>query len=523
MQPKQHLPYHTAVSRLAILLLPYIHGADSVHIANHMVPELQSFVTNGHPTLRVYCPSPDTVVTSFEDYLPAAETVRKNSGLWPDLPASLCWLKDNHEYYAYLPKDHPYNSHLLTPLNHHTPEHIQQDGQWFLDNETQNLWQALDVNLTYTISVIRGDMLTELDHHEPSGAIKYGFARGHRNLHGLQVALRVSRKAFVHRLAYLAYLVSRCYQWHQSLVDQAWWKDFRARCTATWVDSVWDAIYQQWSARNFAGVVVGRVSSSVRWLKSALAFGVPIWVWNPQSWCCDRLDGDFVINQWRPTNEQIAETWEAERAIHSANLSPGPSLQPHHPTTTLPDDTRWYESWQAFFRERDEVNASRLRDASEDKKAAWEARTQEAQGFNPPGMRGARVFVWESCDSGGFYRTLQSRFEVARSWDFYFEEALVFNAQDNTWDYCPFLWEPAIRDGPPDGDDDDDDDIMEHWYIKPAEPAPLHAPSVVDFLHSRYGLLLGKPPSTQTPILPLNKAAAYRIVGLPPETTEAPP
>ena len=296
------------------------------------------------------------------------------------------------------------------------------------------------------------------------------------------------------------------------------------RCTATWVDSVWDAIYQQWSARNFAGIVVGRVSSSVRWLKPALAFGVPIWVWNPQSWCCDGLDGDFVINQWRPTNEQIAETWEAERAIHSANLSPGPSLQPHHPTTTLPDDTRWYESWQAFFQERDEANASRLRDASEDKKAAWEVRTWEAQGFNPPGMRGARVFVWESCDSGGFYRTLQSRFKVARSWDFYFEEALVFNAQDNTWDYCPFLWEPAIRDGPPDGDDNDNDnDIMEHWYIKPAEPAPLHAPSVVDFLHSRYGLLLGKPPSTQTPILPLNKAAAYRIVRLPPETTEAPP
>ena len=115
------------------------------------------------------------------------------------------------EYYAYLPKDHPYNGHLLAPLNHHVPEHIQRDGRWFLDDETQNLWRALDVNLMYTISVIRGDMLTELDHHEPSEAIKYGFARGHRNLHGLQVALRVSRNAFVHRLAYLAYLVSRRY------------------------------------------------------------------------------------------------------------------------------------------------------------------------------------------------------------------------------------------------------------------------------------------------------------------------
>ena len=64
---------------------------------------------------------------------------------------------------------------------------------------------------------------------------------------------------------------------------------------------------------------------------------------------------------------------------------------------------------------------------------------------------------------------------------------------------------------------------MEHWYIKPAKPAPLHAPPVVDFLHSRYGFLLSEPRSTQASVLPLNKAATYRIVGLPPETTEAPP
>ena len=47
----------------------------------------------------------------------------------------------------------------------------------------------------------------------------------------------------------------------------------------------------------------------------------------------------------------------------------------------------------------------------------------------------------------------------------------------------------AIRDGPPDGDNnnnnnnnnDNNNNIMEHWYIKPAELAPLHAPSVIDF------------------------------------------
>lgn len=488
-----------------------------------MVPELRSFVTNDPPTLRVYFPGPNTVVTSFEDYLPASETVRENFGLRPDLPASLCWLKDNHEYYAYLPKDHPYNGHLLAPLNHHRLELVERDGRWFVDDETRNLWRSLDVNLTYTVSVIRGDLLTELDHHEPSEAIKYGFAHGHRNLRGLQVALRVSRNAFVHRLAYLAYLISRRYQWHQPLVDQPWWKDFRARCTATWVDSVWDAIYQQWSARNFAGVVVGRVSSSVRWLKPALAFGVPIWVWNPQSRCFDGLDGGFVIGQWRPTNEQITEIREVEKAKHSANPPPGPSAQPHPPSTAVLENARWYKSWEDFFQRRDEGDALRLREARKDQKATWEAKTREAQGFNQPGKRGARVFVWESCGSGGFYRTLQSRFEVERDWDFYLEEALVFNAQDDVWDYCPFMWEPAIRDGPPDGPDDDEDDIMEHWYIKPGEPAPLHTPSVVDFLHSRYGFLLDEPHPTPTTVLPLDKATAYRIVGLPPETAEAPP
>jgi hypothetical protein len=513
-----------------------------------MPPQPRLFITNDSesPTLRVFCPDPQTVVTSFEDYLPAHKTVRQNSGPHPDLPARLCLLKDNYDYRAYLPKDRPYDGHLLTPLNHHRPEHVQRDGRWFVDDETRNLWRSLDINITYTITVISHSMLTELDHHVPNEAVKYGFAHSHKDLRGLQVALRVSRNALVHRLAYVAYLISLRYQWDQDLVDQAWWIDFKARCTVTWVDSVWDAIYQQWRARNFVGVVVIPAASSVRWLGAALRFGVPIWVKNPQLGGYEKLDGGFVMKQWEPTNKQVTTIWEAENAKHTrphtkakaspplpkhpahihpttnppANLPLGPSAQPQPQShsTILPEDTQWYESWEGFFQKRDEANASRLGITTQAEKVIWEERVQESKGSNQPGEHGARVFIWESCDSGGFLRILQSRFEVAQDWDFYFKEALVFSAQDNTWDHCPFLWQPAIRDGPPDDLDNNGGHIMEHWYIKPNTPTPLQAPSVLVFLYRRYGFLSTKPCPIPEPTTTLDDKTAYRIVGLSPET-----
>src|SRR5258705_4610136 len=128
-------------------------------------------------------------------------------------------------------------------------------------------------------------MLMELNDHKPQQAVKFGFMQGHQNEQKLRYSLRISRNTLVFRVAYLAFLVLCWYQWDKDLVDQEWRKELVARCAPTWVDSVWDAIYRQCRTRNFVGVVLRPLSTSVRWVRSALKFGVPIWVWFPSPGC----------------------------------------------------------------------------------------------------------------------------------------------------------------------------------------------------------------------------------------------
>ena len=510
-----------------------------------MPAQLKSFLVRENRSLQVFCPNENTVITSFENYLPPSHAVGKISGAQPTLPGRLCWLKENHDYYAYLPKDRSFDGHLLASLKHHTPRSTQRDGRWYVDDETRELWRSLDINITKSINVIGRGLLVELEHYEPQRAVNYGFAHGHKNLRSLQVSLEMSRNAFVHRLAYLVYVISLRYRWDQDLVDQEWWRELGSRCSSTWVDSMWDVIYRQWETRNFVGLFVKPTSSSVRWLKAALSFGVPIWVLFPHPECYSEPDGGFVMKQWKPPLEQVMASRQVEMAKSTAALSLSEPLvdqppelpadlpaeapmdvtpeplahsQSLSPPAELPENARWYESWEVFFREREEAYTRKLKVASEKEKRVWESRARNAKGFNQPGRAGAHVYVWESCDSGGFFRILQTRFEVSRDWEYYFKEALVFDPRGNIWDHCPFMWQPAIEDGPPDDLDDEDGDrhIMEHWYTEPALQLvlPDDDPSPLDFLYVRYGFLEVEPTAPPEQTLPFDKASAYRIVGL---------
>ena len=91
-------------------------------------------------------------------------------------------------------------------------------------------------------------MLVDLNHHEPGKAVDFGFTCGHKTKHDLSISLEMSKNAFVHRLAYLTYVISYRFQWGVDLVDQEWWKALGASSGRTWVDSVWEAIYRQWEA-----------------------------------------------------------------------------------------------------------------------------------------------------------------------------------------------------------------------------------------------------------------------------------
>jgi hypothetical protein len=521
--------------------------ADDVHSADSMPPKMQSFLVRENPTLQVFCPTSKSVVTSFESYLPPDDTIHKIIDKGPDLLAGPCWMKEGYDYRAFLPKENRIHGHLLASLKYEREDYIHRSGRWSLNGKKSELWLALDRNLTRSIEVVGGGLLLDLVHHEPHRATHYGFSRDHKSERDLRLSLGISRKAFIHRLAYLAYCVSRHYQWDRELVDQLWWQYFVRKCTQTWVDSVWDAIYRQWDARNFVGVVVNPFNRvefgqkpSVRWLQTTLNFGVPIWVVFPGPEYYAELDGGFVVNQWKPTTAQVAEAMKAEGAKREQvpmDTSPEPQGDPApllpsdthppelsanaetpSPPANLPAGTQWFRSWDEYVQKRDAAIARGLEKATEQQKASWESLAQHAKKFQRPGKKGARVYVWETCGTGGFLRVLQTRFEVDRSWEDYVEEGLFFNPQHNTWDCYSIQDDNAIADGPPDDlRGEDEYGIMEQrWYAEPDLPIniPIGGPDPVEFLYSRYGFISVEPTTLPDTGIPFDKADIYRVVGL---------
>ena len=198
--------------------------------------------------------------------------------------------------------------------------------------------------------------------------------------------------------------------------------------------------------------------------------------------------------QWEPTLEQV-QACQAEM-IKAATLQAKPTTTPSHttpshttpshttpdhatpnhpespsPPAVLPEGAQWYRSWQEFFHNRDESHSKRLEGASDEDKKIWESRAINAKKFHPPGRKsGAKVFIWEECDTGGYLWILKSCHDAAEDWEYYFKEALVFSPQDNIWDHCPFKWKPAVEGGAPDDTDSNDGYVDEHWYAEPDLP-----------------------------------------------------
>ena len=511
-----------------------------------MPAHLESFPYRENASLRVFCPDFKTVVSSFETYLPDPHIVKKiPPGSQPHLPAVLSWLKAHHDYHAYLPKERLFDGHLLAPLKYHIPSRINNNGSWSADEETGQVWRSLDNKMTASIDVVGANMLVELEHFEPRKALSFGFTSQHKTERHLSLSLELSKNAIVHRLAYLTYLISLRYQWDKHLVEQEWWLRLKRRCGDSWADGIWDIVYKQCTTRDFVGVVVGKVSTSLRWLRPALRFGIPIWVLYPLKDCYNGLDGDFVMRDWLPTEKQVAESralLSRSTPAHILPQDPPQDLEDPHPVnlpqpatsstsvsppTKLPLGTTWFENWKTYFDERDKGDAERRSTATETELQTWNSRAEHGKRFHQPGRTGAQVYVWESCETGGFLRVLQTRAEVGRDWESYEEEALIFNPRRNIWDYCIFMWEPAVVNGPPDDLEPEEDNahVMEHWYIEPVQTATVldDDPSAFDFLHRRYGFLLSEPTAPPINIPSYSSQTARRIVGLNPKDVTDPP
>ena len=186
----------------------YLCITNNVLTAHQMAPQLEPFPTRKAHRLQVFFPELKAVVMSFEKYLPEFNSICNIKGPKPSLPGAPIWLKEGFDYQAFLPKDQLFTSHLLTPLSHCRPLFVQRDGQWYVDDRMRDLWQALNHNILNSIRIVGRNMLVDLKHYEPKEAVAYGFVNGHKLESGLRISLNISQNTFIHRIAYLTYVVS---------------------------------------------------------------------------------------------------------------------------------------------------------------------------------------------------------------------------------------------------------------------------------------------------------------------------
>ena len=184
---------------------------------------------------------------------------------------------EGYKYHAFLPRHREviFACHLFLCLK--TPCLVHNGPVVRLDAATKNSWSTLDRGLTLSINSLLKGLLVSLEDATPPPAEKYGYMRSHKTLKGLQVCLKLSRHAFLLRLAYLTFLYSLWPPSTNSMIPP-WVQDLTQMLHATWVDSLWQVMHQQWSDQNFIGALVHPNGSSVRWVELASALGVPIWV-----------------------------------------------------------------------------------------------------------------------------------------------------------------------------------------------------------------------------------------------------
>ena len=304
-----------------------------------------------------------------------------------------------------------------------------------------------------------------------------------------------------------------------------------------WVDSLWDAVYQQRANSNFIGALLHPRVYSVKWAKHASDIGVPIWVsWHHSPEDYKGLNGSTILAPWRPTIEQLhtartappptpsfAEHADNPPAQTNPTNTPPPATSP---VPALPPGSKFILSWEDFFRDRDEADKKAEAAATPTEKQQWENRRRGAQKYRMPGLRGPRVYTWREGDSGGFVRELVDRGDVETVWDDYRRREMVFNARANVWDLCPML-STIVGENDQELDELDDaedalGESLDRWMLEPQIQAQAPGEDTTDlgFLYRRYGFLSIEPTTMPDHILQLKKQAARRITGLKADGTD---
>jgi hypothetical protein len=462
------------------------------------------------------------LVTSREDHIP--QRFDRVSTDHEPLPTSSvpfpAFHLEGYEYHAFLPRHREgvLACHLFICLDN--PRVVHDGGVVRLDIVTKNAWSMLERGLTWTIESLLRGVLLSLNDATPPPAEKYGYSRSHKTLKGLQHSLKLSKHAFLLRLAYLTFIYSLRSPSPDSAIPP-WVQDVTQRSHATWVDSLWEVICQQRSDRNFIGALVYPNGSSVRWVKSAAAIGVPIWVlWREgHGGDYDSFDGAFVLKPWAPSHLFVgAAPPPATSTTESHDTLPLPSP----PTTALPPGSKFIADCQEFFQKRDAADRAAEANATLSEKQQWENRQNAAKGYHQPGKKGPRVYTWSQVETGGYVRELVDRGDVEAVWENHRRRHMFFNARSNVWDLCTMFNDPAADHSNDDLDklDDAEEEIgeaMDQWFPTPkAPPSPPDTDlTELAFLYRRYGFLTVEP-TTRGDTPKWQNKTTWRIPGLGP-------
>ena len=497
--------------------------------------------------LRVLCWShgeKDYLISTREDYMPSrADFVSAEHDPLPPsdpLPPP-AFNKQGYEYHAYLPRDRQaaFNYNIFECL-HHT-RHTQRDGRYYLAEATRQSWETLEKNLSLSIHHVARGSYVSLGDSAPPLANRYGYTRGHATIKKLNYGLKLSRHAFLLRLAYFTYLYS--IQQDDWVPGQTTWIDELRVCTHYgWMDTVSDAVKQQAASCNFIGTITRPDKSTVRWLRHASLHGVPIWVaWVKGSDDYRGVDGDHIIKQWWcPTSEQVAAAkappipspTDPDLVMVSTNTPPLSTDAAHLPTIlslpipALPHGSKFIPDIDAFFQSRDEADKQAEITATFLEKQQWEGRRQAAKSYLQPGRQGAQVYIWTEANSGGYIREQITRRQIDDEWVDYRRRHMIFHARTNTWDLCRF-WgnkssEEVKRLDELDDAEEELDDV-EEFDVKEFEaamdqplvsaPPPGEDSSDLTFIYRRYGYLTIEPDSTSDVVLKLGRNGR-KVVGL---------
>ncbi|KAK6992239.1 hypothetical protein R3P38DRAFT_2570986 [Favolaschia claudopus] len=141
-------------------------------------------------------------------------------------------------------------------------------------------------------------------------------------------------------------------------------------------------------------------------------------------------------------------------------------------------------------------------------------RLAHASKGNPPGRKGARVFVWEeSLECPGFFiRHAMNRTNAADSWEEYTPTQRFYNSWRDEWDLCTAL-DPGAEPEQEPYDEDDSDDYM--------RPGPTKTKGNVDMLSVRPDVTLSprlqtldvndRPPPPSTSFIAMKDVAYARF------------